>query len=100
MKTQPLLVILACFAASVALIVGSAIALKLTDTPISLVAGVASVLGGDVVALVGKTTVFSPATTENLLTSALSSPEISNPRVMAKQMMAAPAVETEKGTAS
>lgn len=71
MKTQPLIVILAVFAASVALLVGCAIALKMTDTPISLVAGLCSVLGGAIVALVGRTTVFSPASAEKLVTKAL-----------------------------
>lgn len=71
MKTQPLLVVLAVFAASVALIVGSAIALKMTDTPISLVAGVASVLGGAVVALIGRSTVYSPAATEAMVVKAI-----------------------------
>ena len=87
MKTQPLLVIFAVFAGAVALLVGSAIALKMTDTPVSIVAGVASVLGGAIVALIGKASVFSQATTETLVTDALVKSPPTNPIAVAKEMV-------------
>lgn len=70
MKTQPLLLILAALVALAVVVVGGAIALKMTDTPIALVTGLATVLGGAVVAFVGKTQVFAPATVEQLVKSA------------------------------
>jgi hypothetical protein len=50
----------------VAVLVGGAIVLKLTDTPLAAVAGLASVLGAAAVAVVGQGRVYAPATVEQI----------------------------------